>query len=150
MLFFRSVRDGAATGALSGNGAEFVRTGESNSKPRRDWFETLSVRGRPAFGDAESVLTGYKSGVARRAGGISEPSKFADGCGSSFFGTVCCRDFFTTARGTSSCPSRSSGSSSSILGSSGMVGARTHRFEEYLVLMKFSIFESDGICDGGN
>jgi hypothetical protein len=39
--------------------------------------------------------------------------------------------------------------SSSTLGSSGGEEDNTHRLEEYFVLMKFSIFESEGICDAG-
>jgi len=40
--------------------------------------------------------------------------------------------------------------SSKILGSCGGTGDRTQRFEEYFVRMKFSILESEGMCDGGN
>ena len=37
-----------------------------------------------------------------------------------------------------------------MAGSAGGVGLNTHRFDEYLVLMKFSILESFGIWDAGN
>lgn len=40
--------------------------------------------------------------------------------------------------------------SSRMEGSVGGVGDRTHLFEEYFVRIKFSILESEGICDDGN
>ena len=43
----------------------------------------------------------------------------------------------------------SEATSSNTEGSGGGVGDRTHLFEEYFVRMKFSIFESEGMWDGG-
>jgi hypothetical protein len=117
-------------------------------------LDTRSALARGDLGDGESILKGWRSGVWRR-GGVSELSRFAC-CGRDDCWT---RDCFTMARGTESWStidalvvvgSSSSGMSSSTLGSAGGVGDRTQRFEEYFVRIKFSIFASEGMCDGGN
>lgn len=102
------------------------------------------------MGEGESV----RSGVPLDEGGVSFPSRFlgrdcwdgrvCEGGGADF----CSRFCFTIASGTDSC-SGSSEMSSSTLGSSGGEEDNTHRLEEYFVLMKFSIFDSEGICDAG-
>ena len=51
---------------------------------------------------------------------------------------------WTTLSGTSSSPSRSS------VAGSGIGPSITHRLDSYFVLMKFSIFASDGTCPGAS
>lgn len=117
-------------------------------------MDTRSTLARGDLGDGESVRMGWRSGVCRRSG-VLELRRFTS-CGRDDCWT---RDCFTIARGTESWStigflvvvgSPSSAMSSRTLGLSGGVGDRTHRFEEYFVRIKFSIFASEGMCDGGN
>ena len=104
---------------------------------------------------------GRISGVVRRGGTDWLVREEEEGsrvtgreCGC-FWGWCVVRDCFTIARGMLSCCGTMVSASVSLSlsrmeGSVGGEGERTHLFEEYLVLIKFSILESEGMWEGGN